>query len=356
VISIRRTAALVLGVLLVVGLPAHSASAESASHARAQARKAAAEVAALQPKVEKARVAYEQALSRLAVGVNVSVTADAQADAARLSAQRQQRQVNGRVRALYMAGGTAALYASVLDATSASDALQRVAYIQRIIAVGSAAARVSDVSSTSLRARAGALAAAVENSVVTVAEVQRKYDELQALLGQSGAALARLSAKARSLEEAAAAAAMLAALSAQVAQDSLARVARAKAVGVPADFRALYIAAAKTCNGLPWTVLAAIGQVESGHGRNAGTSYAGAQGPMQFLPSTFASYAVDGDRDGSTDINSPADAIFTAAHYLCANGAGRGPAALYRAIWHYNHADWYVQLVLKIAGQLAAKP
>jgi membrane-bound lytic murein transglycosylase B len=149
---------------------------------------------------------------------------------------------------------------------------------------------------------------------------------------------------------------MLRALSAQVAQGAAAQVARAKAVGVPTDFRKLYLAAARTCQGLPWSVLAAIGQVESGHGRNAGTSYAGAQGPMQFLPSTFSSYAVDGNHDGTRDIDNPADAIFTAARYLCANGAGRGPAALYRAIWHYNHADWYVQLVLKIAGQLAARP
>ena len=50
----------------------------------------------------------------------------------------------------------------------------------------------------------------------------------------------------------------------------------------------------------------------------------------------------------------PADAIFTAAHYLCANGAGRGEEATARAVWHYNHADWYVALVLKLAGQYAA--
>ena len=77
---------------------------------------------------------------------------------------------------------------------------------------------------------------------------------------------------------------------------------------------------------------------------------------MQFMPATFAAYGVDGDRDGFADIHNPVDAIFSAAHYLCANGGGRGPASLARAIWHYNHADWYVALVLKIAGQLAAKP
>jgi membrane-bound lytic murein transglycosylase B len=106
---------------------------------------------------------------------------------------------------------------------------------------------------------------------------------------------------------------------------------------------------------MSWSLLAAIGQVESGHGANPGTSYAGAQGPMQFMPSTFAAYGVDGDNDGDTDIMDPADSVFSAAHYLCANGAGRGGDALARAIWHYNHADWYVQLVLKLAGQYAER-
>jgi membrane-bound lytic murein transglycosylase B len=82
-------------------------------------------------------------------------------------------------------------------------------------------------------------------------------------------------------------------------------------------------------------------------------TYARAMGPMQFLPSTFAHYAVDGDGDGLADLMNPYDAIFTAASYLCANGAGRGGDALYSAIWHYNHADWYVQMVLALAKQYA---
>jgi membrane-bound lytic murein transglycosylase B len=68
---------------------------------------------------------------------------------------------------------------------------------------------------------------------------------------------------------------------------------------------------------------------------------------MQFMPATFAAYRVDGNGDGTTDILNPADAIFSAANYLCANGAGRGN--LDGAIFRYNHAGWYVQLVLTLA-------
>ena len=77
---------------------------------------------------------------------------------------------------------------------------------------------------------------------------------------------------------------------------------------------------------------------------------------MQFIPGTFAAYAVDGNHDGVTDIWSPADSIFTAAHYLCANGAGRGSGALSGAILHYNHAGWYVAMVLKLASEYAGSP
>jgi hypothetical protein len=115
----------------------------------------------------------------------------------------------------------------------------------------------------------------------------------------------------------------------------------------------LYKRAATTCPGLPWTVLAAIGQVESDHGRNAGPSSAGALGPMQFLPSTWKVYGVDGDGDGKADITNPFDAIPGAAKYLCASGGGKGGQSLYKAIFAYNHADWYVQKVLNLAAAYA---
>jgi len=119
----------------------------------------------------------------------------------------------------------------------------------------------------------------------------------------------------------------------------------------PKTYRELYMLSASYCPGLSWKVLAAIGQVESDHGRNVGPSSAGALGPMQFLPSTWASYGVDGDGDGKADIMNPYDAVPAAALYLCRNGAGRGGQSLYDAIFNYNHADWYVREVLALAAR-----
>ena len=120
---------------------------------------------------------------------------------------------------------------------------------------------------------------------------------------------------------------------------------------IPPDYLALYQEAAKTCPGLSWTILAAIGSIESSHGRStapgvhSGANFAGARGPMQFLAPTWAAYGVDGDKDGRRDEYNPADAVYGAANYLCASGAG-DPSRLPDAIWAYNHADWYVDDVL----------
>ncbi len=129
---------------------------------------------------------------------------------------------------------------------------------------------------------------------------------------------------------------------------------------IPPAYLRWYLDAAQTCPGLPWNVLAAIGKVESDHGRStapgvhSGENAAGGSGPMQFLAVTWAAYGVDGDHDGRKDRYNPADAIPGAARYLCANHAGQGGVQLRRAIWHYNHADWYVRKVLTQAARYAA--
>ena len=127
--------------------------------------------------------------------------------------------------------------------------------------------------------------------------------------------------------------------------------------GAPANYLNLFKAsAAKYCPGMSWTVLAAIGQIESGDGANNGPSSAGALGPMQFMPATWAEWGINGfGPPGPPDIMNPLDAIPSAARMLCAAGAGT-PATLRGAIFAYNHATWYVDEVLALAGEYAKNP
>ena len=127
--------------------------------------------------------------------------------------------------------------------------------------------------------------------------------------------------------------------------------------GAPANYLNLFKAsAAKYCPGMSWTVLAAIGQIESGDGANNGPSSAGALGPMQFMPGTWAEWGINGfGPPGPPDIMDPLDAIPSAARMLCAAGAGT-PATLPGAIFAYNHAAWYVDEVLALAGEYAKNP
>ena len=115
----------------------------------------------------------------------------------------------------------------------------------------------------------------------------------------------------------------------------------------PRDELLAYYHEADTATGVPWAYLAAIHLVETRMGRIRGDSTAGARGPMQFLPSTWAAYGNGGD------IESNHDAIFTAARYLEANGA---PGDMAKAIWNYNHSDRYVQAVTLYAQRMLADP
>ncbi|HEX6115535.1 MAG TPA: lytic murein transglycosylase [Solirubrobacterales bacterium] len=106
--------------------------------------------------------------------------------------------------------------------------------------------------------------------------------------------------------------------------------------------------------GIPWQVLASINRIETHFGQLAGvTSTAGAIGWMQFLPSTWEAYGVDANGDGRKDPYNPVDAICGAARYLRAAG---GESDLRRAIFAYNHADWYVDEVLLYAEQYGKLP
>jgi membrane-bound lytic murein transglycosylase B len=105
-----------------------------------------------------------------------------------------------------------------------------------------------------------------------------------------------------------------------------------------------YFRAAQRRFGVPWQYLAAIEFIETKFGRVHGLSSAGAQGPMQFLPSTWALY-------GTGNIDNPRDAILSAARYLVANGA---PADMANALYHYNNSFDYVHAVQDYAARMTA--
>jgi len=148
---------------------------------------------------------------------------------------------------------------------------------------------------------------------------------------------------------------------------------------IPPAYLKLYMAApAERCPPLNWSVLAAIGFVETRHGTldapgvHSGQNFAGAAGPMQFgiggkAGNTWGGarpvrtvpphhpYGVDGNSDGIANVYEPADAIHAAAGYLCAHGAG-DPARIRQAVWAYNHSWEYVDTVLAKAAQYAMVP
>ena len=115
----------------------------------------------------------------------------------------------------------------------------------------------------------------------------------------------------------------------------------------PAEELLRYYKRAERAYGIGWEYLAAINLVETGMGRIRGTSVAGAQGPMQFLPSTWAKW-------GRGDIQDPADAIMAAARYLAHDGGARGRLA--QALFRYNNSDHYVRGVTLLAQVMERRP
>lgn len=103
---------------------------------------------------------------------------------------------------------------------------------------------------------------------------------------------------------------------------------------------------AEAATGVGWNYLAAINLIETRFGSIAGVSTAGAQGPMQFMPETWAAY-------GKGDVNAPSDAIMAAGRYLSASGFASNPD---RAIFAYNNANEYVRAVKDYAVILADDP
>ncbi len=133
--------------------------------------------------------------------------------------------------------------------------------------------------------------------------------------------------------------------------------------GIPANYLRIYRATGRKY-GIPWSVLAGIGRIETNHGRStlpgvkSGQNSAGAAGPMQIGIGGAASdnwsrpeVGIDANHDGKKSVYDPEDAIPGAARYLKASGAN----SVHDMVLSYNHAEWYASQVLSVARSYADK-
>lgn len=344
----------------VIGEPSPDLLAGQVAGARAAADAAARRVDALRLRyLELSRQAVE-AGRRLAQSFAEQSRLASRLDGDGADLERAETVRAASIRAVYADGGGLGLVESILDAGSPDEALWRLSTAARI---ESGMLRRTGLDAEQAAAREAqsrqAAADAAEADMELTRALARFQDDVAAAdetLARAQAELDRLTADARRLAAVQEAARRLAEARAAAEAARLASTPSPTALAVPPAYLATYRAAATSCPGLQWTLLAAVGQVESGHGRNNGPSTAGAIGPMQFMPATFAAYAVDGDHDGVTDPWNASDAIHTAAAYLCASGARGGtPEGIHDALFAYNHAEWYVDLVLSARAAITAR-
>lgn len=337
---------------LTVGVSSASAQADTISQANAQAQRLAAAIDKLQPKVDAALAAYDTSLAALGEAVSTNVAAGRTYSSLLQQADALVTQQDSHIVALYKSGGSLALYASALRSGDPSS-LRQLPILKAIVTTDAQNAATALRVAAAAKATLDASQTQINNGLANTDSVNVRLAAVQSVLAQQEGLLDEASGRAKNLQALKDAAAALAASQAAAAAAGAQAADSAQAYPIPPLYRALYQNAAQSCPGLSWTVLAAIGQVETHHGSGGMVSSAGALGPMQFLPGTFIEYARDGDHDGLANIMDPADAIYTAAAYLCANGAGQGGQSLYTAIWNYNHADWYVQLVESLAAKIS---
>lgn len=110
------------------------------------------------------------------------------------------------------------------------------------------------------------------------------------------------------------------------------------------SLRALYQEAASSF-GIDWRLIEAVHQVETGKSASCKKSYAGATGPMQFMPSTFRAYAQSG-----ANICDLRDSVFAAANLLARSGAANGD--IDKALFNYNHSTAYVNKVKSVMNSI----
>lgn len=333
----------------------------AADRAEADADRAAREVKTLTDlSVRRSREANE-ALRALARSFADSAHLETEEQAAQRELTHAARRRARLVRAYYAQGGSTGLASSILTAESPEAAMWRVStatllWDEAFDSTGDQVMRWRAATRRTARLR-DAAKASDDARVTALHRVRVASAEADEALRKARKVERRLRTDARDLRASETARRRLAEAEAEArAGQRHSDPDPISALGIPVTFEKAYRSAATTCPGLAWTLLAAVGQVESGHGRNNGPSSSGAVGPMQFMPRTFEAYAVDGDHDGRLDPWDVEDAVFTAARYLCEGGAGQGSNEGVRsALYRYNHAQWYVDLVLATQQAIVAR-
>jgi membrane-bound lytic murein transglycosylase B len=358
-----------LTVIAAVLAPATPAQAQtqrthpSAEDAQARAMRARARVDAWVDAYAEAERAVARGLSRVTAAYAMADSASVDADKVAQARQAASAKQAADIRAVYVSGGTAWLTATLLGADSPTELLWRQStnsqVMSGLLASDQLILHSAEADSRLAARRAEEADEAAEEQAAAMSELRTDAESARGALADARRTLGRLDREAQRARAAEQARKLIADAERSARAERRSATGSVTALGIPEEYEAAYKAAAGRCPGLTWTLLAAVGQVESGHGRNVGPSSAGAEGPMQFMPGTFAAYGVDGDHDGVLDIWDPEDAIFSAANYLCASGLDNAKqqdsaARVRAALYAYNRADWYVDLVLSAEQAISA--
>jgi len=332
--------------VLLAGMAALPAAARAgapvrnSADARREVAATLARVRTLQVRAARLTRAYDEALTGVERSVSANIEAGRRADEPDGATRHASDRTTNRVRGLYMSGGPLAVYGTLLGAGNVVDLANRTEMVERVLNSDRSREAGWRTNSHDARRTAAKAARAVVIRVHTVRDIAGVYAALKQTLAEEQGLLARarqqlrriqaqeaeLARRAEAARQAAAASLAAAASAAAAEQERLQiqaqaaaaaqaagagqleqakaavtaaqstylrqadqyrkvttnRVGNVEIITPPTECMQLYHAAAPTCPGLSWTVLAAIGQVETGHGMAMGTSTAGAMGPMAF--------------------------------------------------------------------------
>src|SRR3954466_7779689 len=242
---------------------APAAHAESTGDAEAKVRALLDQVRQIQEQVQRAEARYDAALGGGAASVTAAIQTDQASEDADAETAAAAAQLDDRVRGLYMSGGPPALYASALESGDFTEMQSRVIVVGSLVHADKDVVRAARATSTSVAAVARRAQAAAHRRIATERDVRDVATRVLTLLAEQQQLLDEARAHVAHLQALDAARAALAAQEAAFGDITNSRISSLSPMSMTPQYSTYYHQAAKTCPGLSWTVLAAIGQVES---------------------------------------------------------------------------------------------